>query len=75
MSRWLPPAGGGYSGRSANSGRYVTKSTAARSPKTTVKEKTSKNGKSGTVYRSANTGRFVRVSPKGKGSAGVSRAK
>lgn len=70
MSRWLPPAGGGYSGRSAASGRFVSKSSARRNPKTTVTEST--GGKSG---RSAATGRVVRVTPKGKGSAGVSRAK
>ena len=69
MSRWLPPAGGGYSGRSATSGRYVTKINASRHPVTTG---TDKNGE---TSRSAVTGRFVKVTPKGKGSAGVSRAK
>lgn len=38
MSRWLPPAGGGYSGRSAISGRFVKQSTVKKSPKTTIKE-------------------------------------
>jgi hypothetical protein len=69
MSRWLPPAGGGYSGRSAKSGRFVKQSTVKKNPKTTVKDSSSKSG------RSATTGRLVRVIPKGKGSAGVSRAK
>ena len=64
MTSRLPPAGSGYSGRSASSGRFVSKSAAAKNPKTTV------NGKKG---RSAVSGRYVKTPP--KGSAGVSRAK
>ena len=63
MSNRLPPAGSGYSGRSATSGRFVTKSAAKKSPKTTI------NGKG----RSAMSGKFVKTPP--KGPAGVSRAK
>lgn len=64
MAKRLPPAGSGYSGRSAVSGRYVSKSAAARNPTSSV------NGK--TVSRTAAAGKFV-TPP--KGSAGVSRAK
>lgn len=69
MSRWLPPAGGGYSGRSTVSGRFVKQSAVKKNRKSTVNE----NG--GKAARSAITVRAVRVTPKGKGSAGVSRAK
>lgn len=68
MSRWLPPAGGGYSGRSTVSGRFV-KQSVVKNPKSTVNEN---GGKAG---RSAITVRAIRVTPKGKGSAGISRAK
>jgi hypothetical protein len=44
--------------RSASTGRYVTKSWAARSPRTTVTE-SGGNHSSGTHHRSAITGRFV----------------
>ncbi|MEU2258526.1 hypothetical protein ABZ540_35775 [Nocardia xishanensis] len=44
--------------RSARTGRYVTKATAARSPKTTVAESGS-NRSSGTHHRSAITGHYV----------------
>lgn len=48
----------GSRARSAKSGRFVSKATAARHPRTTVIEKTS--GKSGRkAYRSAITGRYV----------------
>lgn len=60
MSRWLPPAGGGYSARSAVSGRQVTKSTAKKSSKAEAPN-------NGVVRR--------RVKPLGNGSAGVSRAR
>lgn len=43
--------------RSAVSGRYVTKSTATRSPRTTVAHQGKSSGAKG--YRSAITGRFV----------------
>lgn len=46
--------------RSAKSGRYVTKATATRSPKTTVS--TSSSGSKATGARSAITGRFVTAS-------------
>lgn len=75
MSRWLPPAGGGYSGRSATTGRFVTKATAARSPQSATTAKNGKSEKTSGTFRSATTGRVVRVTPKSKGSAGVSRAK
>jgi hypothetical protein len=76
MSKWLPPGGGGYSGR------YVSNSTAKRKPATTVTE--SAEGKSrvrkagGTGSKSAMTGRYVSKSrviafPKTSGSAGVGR--
>lgn len=44
--------------RSASSGRFVTKSWAARSPRTTVAE-SGRNNSSGTHHRSAITGKFV----------------
>lgn len=44
--------------RSARTGRYVTKATAARHPRTTVVESGSNRG-SGTHHRSAITGRYV----------------
>jgi hypothetical protein len=44
--------------RSARTGRYDSKATAARHPRTTVTESTSGKG-GGTAYRSAITGRFV----------------
>ncbi|MFI5501158.1 hypothetical protein ACIA5E_19035 [Nocardia asteroides] len=46
------------SSRSARTGRYVTKATAARNPKTTVTE-SGGNRSSGTHHRSAITGRYV----------------
>lgn len=46
------------SARSAISGRYVTKSTAARSPRTTVVN-SGGNNSSGTAYRSAISGKYV----------------
>ncbi len=63
MASRLPPAGSGYSGRSASVGRFVSKSAAAKNPAS------SSNVKS----RSAVSGKFVKTPP--KGSAGVSRAK
>ncbi len=48
---------GGHA-RSAISGRYVSKATAARSPRTTVTESGGNKG-SGTHYRSAITGHYV----------------
>lgn len=46
--------------RSAKTGRYVTKSTAVRHPRTTVVESGSgSNRGSGTHHRSAVTGRYV----------------
>lgn len=44
--------------RSAKTGRYVTKATAARHPRTTVVESGGNKG-SGKAYRSAITGRYV----------------
>jgi len=44
--------------RSARTGRYVTKGTAARSPRTTVAESGGNKG-SGKAYRSAISGRYV----------------
>jgi hypothetical protein len=44
--------------RSAKTGRYVSKTTAARHPRTTVTESTSGKG-GGKAYRSAITGRYV----------------
>lgn len=46
------------SARSAISGRYVTKATAARHPRTSVVNSGSNKG-SGTAYRSAISGKFV----------------
>lgn len=46
--------------RSARSGRFVTKATAARSPRTTTTERVgSGTANSRSVNRSASTGRFV----------------
>ncbi len=45
--------------RSAITGRYVTRATAARSPRTTVTESTSGRGGGGQAYRSAISGRYV----------------
>lgn len=45
--------------RSAKTGRYVTKRSAALRPSTTVKESSKKSGRSRIVHRSAKTGRFV----------------
>jgi hypothetical protein len=46
--------------RSARTGRFVTKATAARSPRTTTTERVgSGTGNSRSVNRSASTGRFV----------------
>lgn len=61
MAKRLPPVGSGYSGRSATTGRYLSKGTAKKNPNTTVSERT----------RSAVSGRFVKPP---KGSAGVPRA-
>lgn len=47
---------GGHA-RSAKTGRYVTKATAARHPRTTVVERGGTG--SGEAYRSAITGRYV----------------
>lgn len=44
--------------RSAVTGRYTTKSAAARNPRTSVVERGS-NKSSGTAYRSAISGRYV----------------
>ena len=44
--------------RSARTGRFVTKATAVRHPRTTVVESGSK-GEAGTHHRSAITGRYV----------------
>lgn len=44
--------------RSASTGRYVSKATAARNPRTTVIESTSGKG-GGKAHRSATTGRYV----------------
>lgn len=45
--------------RSAKSGRYVSASTGAKRPRTTVRESAGKNRGNTTVYRSAVTGRFA----------------
>lgn len=45
--------------RSASTGRYVSKTTAARHPRTTVTESRSSKGGGGTASRSAITGRYV----------------
>jgi hypothetical protein len=50
-------ARGGHA-RSAISGRYVSRATAARHPRTTVVESGSNKG-SGTAYRSAISGKYV----------------
>ncbi|GAB3991044.1 hypothetical protein [Nocardioides marmoraquaticus] len=50
--------GSGKSYRSARTGRYVTKATATRSPRTTVAESGGNKG-SGKAYRSAISGRYV----------------
>lgn len=44
--------------RSASTGKYVSKATAARHPRTTVTESTSSKGGGGTASRSAITGRY-----------------
>ena len=44
--------------RSAKTGRYVTKATATRHPRTTVVESGGNKG-SGTAYRSAISGKYV----------------
>lgn len=44
--------------RSAKTGRYVTKATAARNPRTTVVERGGNKG-SGKAYRSAISGKYV----------------
>ncbi len=51
------------SARSAISGRYVTKATAARSPRTTVVS-SGRNKSSGTAYRSAISGKYVTKAPR-----------
>lgn len=45
--------------RSARTGRYVSNATAARHPRTTVREKPGPNQSSATAYRSATTGEYV----------------
>ena len=45
--------------RSAISGRYISKASAARHPRTSVVESSSRNGGGGKTYRSAISGRFV----------------
>lgn len=45
--------------RSAATGRYVSRRAAARSPRTTVTERSRRSGGSGTAHRSAVTGRYV----------------
>ena len=47
------------SSRSAVSGRYVTRATAARHPRTTVTERSNANAGTGTHHRSAISGRYV----------------
>jgi hypothetical protein len=56
--------------RSARTGRYVSNATAARHPRTTVREKPGPNQSSATAHRSATSGRYVtartaRDNPKG----------
>lgn len=67
MSRWLPPAGGGYSGRSVTGDRDG-QTAAARNPKAAV------NGSSRNAGGSVGKERSSRV-PQDRGSAGVGRAK
>lgn len=50
-------SGGGA--RSARTGRYVSKATAARHPRTTVTESGGRNKSTGTAHRSAISGRYV----------------
>lgn len=50
--------GGGSRARSAITGRYLSKSSAARHPRTSVVESGS-NKSAGTAYRSAISGRYV----------------
>lgn len=50
-------ARGGHA-RSASTGRYISKATAARHPRTTVTESASGKG-GGKAYRSAITGKYV----------------
>jgi hypothetical protein len=45
--------------RSARTGRYVSNATAARHPRTTVREKPGPNQSSTTAHRSATSGRYV----------------
>jgi hypothetical protein len=45
--------------RSAISGLYISKVSAARRPRTSVVESSGRNGGSGKVYRSAISGRYV----------------
>ena len=45
--------------RSARTGRYVSNATAARHPRTTVREKPGPNQSSATAHRSATSGRYV----------------
>lgn len=46
--------------RSAKTGKYISRATATRSPRTTLKESGGRNTRSGrSVHRSAVTGRFV----------------
>jgi hypothetical protein len=49
----------GGSARSAITGRYVTRATAARHPHTTVTNARGANSTTGTHHRSAITGRYV----------------
>ena len=51
--------GGGGHYRSAISGRFVTAKHGKASPRTTVRESSSKSGSTGGAYRSAISGRFV----------------
>lgn len=52
-------SGGGRAQRSARTGRYISKRTAKRSPRTTLSESRTASRSSGTRYRSAITGRYV----------------
>lgn len=49
----------GSASRSARTGRYVSKTTAARHPRTTVTESKSSGKSGGKAHRSAITGRYV----------------
>lgn len=59
MSRSRSSAGRATTSRSAITGRYVTPSTAARHPRTTVTNQTGASNAAAPAHRSAISGRYV----------------